>query len=215
VSTNPVDEAVDAVRRGELIVFPTDTVYALACRPDDPDATARVFDAKRRPEALTLPVLSPSVGAARALADWDDRTERLAVACWPGALTIVVTRSAVSAPWELGGEQGTIGLRVPKHPLALAVLERTGPLAATSANRSGSPPARTCEELHETFDDLVGIYLCDEAPLDGVASTVIDLSQARPRLVRSGTVEVERLRDLLGPGTSLLDSPFPKVTRTR
>ncbi len=210
-----VEDAVDAARRGELIVFPTDTVYALACRPDDPVATSRVFDTKRRPASLTLPVLAPTNAAARALAVFDERAERLVAALWPGDLTIVVPRAALSQRWELGGEPDTIGVRVPRHPLALAVLEATGPLAATSANRSGEAPARTCDELNAAFGDLVSIYLCQEGSLDAEPSTVIDLAHGDARLIRTGAVDADRLRELLGVEGPLLDSPLPKVTRSR
>ncbi len=210
-----VDDAADAARRGDLIVFPTDTIYALACRPDDPTATGRVFEAKRRPEELTLPVLVSSNRAARSLAILDERAERLMATLWPGALTIVAPRRAASGSWALGGEGATIGLRVPGHPLARAVLEAAGPLAATSANRSGQPPVSSCDELHAAFGDLVSIYLCQDAPLEGAASTVIDLSHGEARVLRAGSVDVAQVRDLLGAEGPLLDSPPSKMTRSR
>ena len=179
VAVDPIADAVAAVRRGELIVFPTDTVYGIGADPHDPAATARLFDAKRRPRDLTLPVLTATLDVARTLARFDDRAERLATALWPGPLTLVLPRSDVSRTWDLGREATTIGLRVPSHPLALAVLSAAGPLATTSANRSGSPPAVTCDELHVVFGDLVAVYLCEERPLSGAASTVVDLSQGR------------------------------------
>ena len=210
-----VDDAAAAVRRGELIAFPTDTVYGLACRPDDAVATDRAFEAKRRPKGLTLPVLVPSIAAARDVAVFDDRAERLALALWPGGLTVVLPRSASSASWALGGTGDSIGLRVPRHPLALAVLRAAGPLAVTSANRSGEPPARTCEELCAAFGDLVSVYLCQEEPLDDDASTVIDLAHGPARLVRAGAVSEALLTDLLGAEAPLLDSPSPDVKPSR
>lgn len=206
-----VDDAATAALRGELIAFPTDTVYGLACRPDDPAATDRAFAAKRRPVDLTLPVLVPSIDAARDVAVFDDRAERLALALWPGALTIVMPRSAPSASWALGGTGDSIGVRVPSHPLALAVLRAAGPLAVTSANRSGEPPARTCEELCSTFGDLISVYLCQDLPLGGDASTVVDLAHGVARMVRAGAVPATRIKDLLGAESPLLDSPSPKV----
>ena len=154
MSGDPIGDAVAAVRRGELVVFPTDTVYGIAARPDDPAATARVFEAKQRPSDLTLPVLVASIEDARAVAQLDDRAERLAAALWPGALTIVVPRAPRSRDWDLGGDPASIGVRIPDHRLARAVLDG-GPLATTSANRSGEGPATTCEELHEVFGDAV------------------------------------------------------------
>jgi L-threonylcarbamoyladenylate synthase len=204
-----IADAVAAVLRGELIVFPTDTVYGVGAAPHDPSATARVFDAKRRPRDLTLPVLSASLEVARTLARFDDRAERLANALWPGPLTLVLPRTRVSLAWDLGGHAGTIGLRVPSHPLAFAVLSAAGPLAATSANRSGAPPAGTCDELHAAFGDLVAVYLCQEAPLAGAVSTVLDLTHRDARILRAGGVDAAHIAQLLGDGAPLLDSPPP------
>ena len=206
---DPVADAVAAVGRGELIVFPTDTVYGIGATPHDPAATARLFDAKRRPRDLTLPVLAPTIDVAGSLGRFDDRAERLATALWPGPLTLVVPRTRLSSTWDLGGDVRTIGLRVPSHLLALAVLSGAGPVATTSANRSGAPPARTCDELHAAFGDLVAVYLCQEAPLAGAASTVIDLTDRNTRILRAGDVAADHIAQLLGGRAPLLDSPPP------
>ncbi len=198
MTTFPLEDAVAAARRGALIVIPTDTVYGVGTRPDDPEATALVFAAKDRPTALTLPVLVPSVAHAREVATMDERAERLAGVCWPGAVTLVLVRTATSRAWALGRDGETIGVRVPDHPLARAVLERTGPLAVTSANRSGEPPARTCDELVAAFGDLVAVYLCEPDPLEGSASTVIDLTHGEPQVLRAGALDPAGLDELLG-----------------
>jgi L-threonylcarbamoyladenylate synthase len=203
---DPIEEAADAARRGDLVVVPTDTVYGIGTRPDDPAATTRLFEAKRRPEHLELPVLVATAAEARDVATFDDRADRLAAACWPGALTLVLPRTARSAPWELGGDPATVGVRVPHHPLALAVLARTGPMAVTSANRSGEPPARTCDELHAAFGDAVAVYLCAGEPLEGAASTVLDLAHGAPTILREGAIDRTTLAGLL-PDAPLLDSP--------
>jgi L-threonylcarbamoyladenylate synthase len=192
-----VEEAVAAAARGELIVIPTDTVYGIGARPDLPEATARVFEAKRRPRELELPVLVPSVAAAERVAEVDGRARRLMRELWPGPLTIVLARSGESGSWDLGAQAGTIGVRMPRHLLALAVLARTGPLAVTSANISGSPPARTCEELYELFGDAVGVYLCEEEALTGSPSTVVDLTHGEPRVLREGAVGESEIRAAL------------------
>ena len=206
---DPIADAVAAVRSGRLIVFPTDTVYGIGTMPQDAAAITRLFEAKDRPRDLMLPVLTDSLDAARALARFDDRAERLVAALWPGALTLVLPRTDASAGWDLGGDGRTIGVRVPSHPLALAVLAAAGPLAITSANRSGDPPAVSCDELHATFGDRVAVYLCQEQPLSGSASTVVDLSQQGARVLRAGGVDAERIEQLLGGGAPLLDSPPP------
>jgi tRNA threonylcarbamoyl adenosine modification protein (Sua5/YciO/YrdC/YwlC family) len=170
-----------------LIVFPTDTVYGIGCRPDDADATRRLFDAKDRPRDLTLPVLTPTIPVARAIARFDDRAERLAFALWPGALTLVLPRTPASADWDLGGSADTIGVRVPDHPMALAVLA-AGPLATTSANRSGDPPATACDALVGAFGETVDVYLCQDEPLEGTASTVVSLVGAL-EVIRVGALD--------------------------
>ena len=195
--TGPLGDAAAAARRGELIIFPTDTVYGIGTRPDDPAATARLFEAKRRPRDLELPVLVATLAAARAVAAFDERAERLAAALWPGPLTLVLPRSADAAGWDLGGEPATVGVRAPRHPLALALLADTGPLAVTSANLSGRPPAETCDELQALFGDLVEVFLCQEVPLDGVASTVLDLAHGPATIVREGSLTREALIELL------------------
>src|SRR4051812_18361362 len=195
VSADPVAQAIDAARRGELIVFPTDTVYGIAARPDDAAATARLFEAKRRPLDLTLPVLVASIDDARAVGVFDERAERLAVALWPGALTLVVTRAQRSGAWQLGGDRDSVGVRIPDHRLARAVLS-AGPLATTSTNRSGESPATTCEELHAAFGDDVALYLCDDGPLEGRASTVVSLLGPELEILRAGDVDADTVARL-------------------
>jgi L-threonylcarbamoyladenylate synthase len=184
-----VDDATGAALRGELIVLPTDTVYGIGTRPDRPEATAALFAAKGRPRDLELPVLVASVASAAEIAHVDERAERLASELWPGALTLVLPRTGESRPWDLGGDVETIGVRVPHHPLALALLKGTGPLAVTSANRSGSPTPSTCDELEAVFGDAVSVYLCEEVPLIGWASTVVDLAHGEPAILRVGSVD--------------------------
>jgi L-threonylcarbamoyladenylate synthase len=208
VSADPIADAARAARRGELIVFPTDTVYGLATAPQDPAATARIYQAKGRARDLALPVLAASVREAREVGVFDERAERLAAACWPGPLTLVLTRSAASADWDLGEDPATVGVRVPRHRLALALLAASGPLAVTSANRSGEPPAPDCDALEATFGDAVSVYLCEEAPLAGLASTVVDLAHGPARLLRAGTLDAPALSRLLGKLGPLLDSPL-------
>jgi L-threonylcarbamoyladenylate synthase len=204
--SGPLRDAAEAARGGELIVFPTDTVYGIGTRPDDPAATARVFEAKRRPRDLELPVLVATVTAARAVAAFDERAERLAAALWPGPLTLVLPRGADASGWDLGGDPETVGVRAPHHPLALALLAETGPLAVTSANLSGRPPAETCEELQAIFGEAVAVYLCQEGPLDGAASTVLDLAHGPATIIREGSLPREVLIELLPDELSLLDS---------
>lgn len=187
--STPVDDAIGAALRGELIVLPTDTVYGIGTRPDIPEATAALFAAKGRPSRLELPVLVPSVAAAADIGRLDARAELLAAELWPGALTLVLERTRESRPWELGGDPDTIGVRVPHHPLAGEVLRGTGPLAVTSANRSGAQTPAGCDELEAVFGETVSVYLCEQTPRTGPVSTVLDLAHGDPVILRAGAVD--------------------------
>ncbi|HEX9375061.1 MAG TPA: L-threonylcarbamoyladenylate synthase [Actinomycetota bacterium] len=190
--TGPPDEdvgrAADAALRGELVVLPTDTVYGIGTRPDDPAATARLFQAKARPRDLELPVLVPSVEWAERVGRFDATARLLAGRHWPGALTIVVPRTDAGAGWDLGGDPRTVGLRVPDHPVALALLERTGPLAVTSANLSGHPTPATGREVAALFGPLVSVVLDAGAPLTNRPSTVVAVVEGNVRVLRRGAV---------------------------
>ena len=192
-----IEAAASAALGGAPIVFPTDTVYGIGTRPDDPAATGRLFEAKARPRHLEFPVLVPSVGAAREIAAFDGRAEALALRFWAGPLTIVLRRTDAARGWDLGGDPETIGVRMPHHPLTLALLARTGPIAVSSANRSGEPTPTTCEELREAFGETVEVYLCADAPLGQVASSVVDVTGAEPRMLRTGAVSEDDVREAL------------------
>ncbi len=195
--SEPLAEAAEAALAGLLIVLPTDTVYGIGTRPDDPAATARLFEAKGRPRELALPVLVASREQAERIAAFDERARALAGRFWPGALSLVLPRTELSLPWALGEEPSTIAVRMPHHPLALALLARTGPLAVTSANRSGEPTPTTCEGLQEVFGDAVAVYLCQAEPLAGSPSTVVDLTGPEPRVLRAGALAEGELRAAL------------------
>ncbi len=195
--SDPIREAADAARRGELVVFPTDTVYGIGTRPDYPASTELLFEAKRRSHDLDLPVLVAGAGTARNLGVFDRRAELLAGALWPGALTIVLPRAPASRGWNLGNDPDNIGLRVPHDPLALALLAAAGPLAVTSANRSGEPTPADCDGLRDAFGELVAVYLCREEPLVGTPSTVVELAEPEIRVLREGSVDVHTILRLL------------------
>jgi tRNA threonylcarbamoyl adenosine modification protein (Sua5/YciO/YrdC/YwlC family) len=193
-----IEAAAAAARSGRLIVFPTDTVYGIGTRPDDPRATAAVFEAKRRPQDLTLPVLLASEGEARRVAVFDERAARLAAAYWPGALTMVLPRAELAGGWHLGGDGVSIGVRVPGDDRVLRMLGRTGPLAVTSANRSGEPPAEDRDALVAIFGDRVAVYLVADGGLHGAASTVVDLTGPQATILRNGDLDPAALLALTG-----------------
>jgi tRNA threonylcarbamoyl adenosine modification protein (Sua5/YciO/YrdC/YwlC family) len=114
-------------------------------------------------------------------------------AFWPGPLTVVLSRTAESEAWALGGDSKTIGVRMPDHSLALAVLEGTGPLAVTSANLSGRPTPATCAGVAQVFAEKVSVYVCDERPLAGKPSSVVDLTSEEPKVLRQGRLSDREL----------------------
>jgi L-threonylcarbamoyladenylate synthase len=194
--SSAVEEAVAAVRAGRLVVLPTDTVYGIGCDPSKDEAVDRVFAAKERPRDLVLPVLVDGFETAERLGRLDVRARAMAEAFWPGALTLVLRRAPDSGRWTLGDERDTIGLRVPAAPTALEVLRRSGPLAMTSANRSGESTPDTCDGVRAVFGSAVASYVCADHEIGGRASTVVDVSGPEARILREGDL-TERIRALL------------------
>ena len=189
--------AVEALRRGDLVVIPTDTVYGLASRPT-PDAVARLFVAKGRPEHWPIPVLlSDAEVVPRVAAEWPAPAALLAAQFWPGALTIAV-RARQEIPAEITAGTGTVGLRVPASDLARAIIARAGGwLAVTSANRSGEPPALTAAAAVELLRGHVA-YAVDGGRLAaGVPSTVVSVMGEEIKAIREGVIPHDRLTEAL------------------
>src|ERR1039458_5260734 len=198
-------DAERALRRGELVVMPTDTVYGIAAEAFDPVAVEGLLKAKGRGRDMPPPVLVGSVRAAMALVmELGDTGKDLIDEFWPGALTIIC-RSSPTLGCDLGETKGTVAVRMPLHAVALDLLKRTGPLAVSSANLSGQPPATTCDEAMAQLGDSVAVYL-DGGPCPGdVPSTIIDLTGSVPRLLRPGVIPVGRLRDVVP--VAIVDDP--------
>ena len=192
-----LSEAEAALRRGELVVMPTDTVYGIAAEAFDPVAVEGLLKAKGRGRDMPPPVLVGTVRAAMALVmDLGDVGKDLIDEFWPGALTIVC-RSSPTLVWDLGETKGTVAVRMPLHQVSLDLLKRTGPLAVSSANVSGRPAATTADEAMAQLGDSVAVYL-DGGPCAGdVPSTIVDLTGSVPRLLRRGVITVERLREVI------------------
>lgn len=196
-ATRGVAEAVAALRRGDLAVLPTDTVYGLAADAFSPPAVNRLLTAKGRGRDLPVPVLVGAWRGIDGLADHVSTAMRALVETfWPGPLTLIV-RAAPSLAWDLGQTRGTVAVRMPLHPVALAVLAETGPLAVSSANRSGLLPASTAAEALEQLGSSVAVYLDAGSSGDRVPSTILDLTGERPQLRRAGALAAEELRTLL------------------
>jgi L-threonylcarbamoyladenylate synthase len=192
-----VEAAVSALRRGELVVLPTDTVYGVAADAFSPPAVGRLLDAKGRDRNMPVPVLVGAWRTIDGLAELVTPVARsLVEAFWPGPLTLVV-RSAPSLAWDLGETRGTVAVRMPLHPVALAVLEQTGPLAVSSANRTGLPPATDAAEAARQLGRAVQVYLDGGECGEPVPSTIVDLTGDVPRVLRTGALPLDRLREVV------------------
>lgn len=180
--------AAEALRAGDAVVLPTDTVYAIAADAFNPTGTRRIFGAKRRSRRFPLPVLvrSPKqlLGLCPAV---PPAADRLMAAYWPGPLTIVLD-AETEMPWDLGDNRGTIAVRMPLDDVALDLVREVGPIAATGANLSGQPPAATAAGVQQQLGDLVAVYL-DDGPRGGAArSTIVDLTRGTPVVLRAGAL---------------------------
>jgi L-threonylcarbamoyladenylate synthase len=191
-----LERALAVLAGGGVVAIPTDTVYGLAVDPTVAGATGRLFSAKSRPGDTALPVLVADAAAGRLLADpVGAEAEALIERFWPGALTVVLRRSPCSAAFELGGDPATIGLRCPAHPLARALLARSGPLAVTSANRHGEAPLTSAAGVRAAFAGSVGAVL-DGGVCDGTPSTVVSClgPPGTPvTLLRAGSIDFAEL----------------------
>ena len=191
-----------ALGKGDLVVVPTDTVYGLAADAFSAEAVQALLDAKGRGRQSPPPVLIPNVDSLYALADIvPEIALKLAEKYWPGPLTLIL-RAQPSLQWDLGETKGTVALRVPNHKITLALLAESGPLAVSSANLTGEPAATTAKQAADYLGDKVAVYLdAGDAEL-GVASTILDLTGEKVRIVREGAVNRADLAELLGEDLS-------------
>jgi L-threonylcarbamoyladenylate synthase len=205
--------AATAIRAGELIVLPTDTVYGLGADAFDAAAVGRLLDAKGRGREMPPPVLVGSPATLDALAsklpDW---ARLLVEKYWPGPLTIVV-RQQPSLQWDLGETRGTVAVRMPHDKVALELLARTGPLAVSSANLTGKPAATDAEQAADMLGEGVSVILDGGPTSDDRPSTIVDCTGAQPRVLRVGAITVEELRAALAEADVAvvdLDDPEPE-----
>jgi len=188
--------AAGAIRNGELVVLPTDTVYGIGADAFTPEAVSGLLAAKGRGRDMPPPVLVGTVRAAAALVEeMGPFGQDLIDEFWPGGLTLIC-RSSPTLAWDLGETRGTVAVRMPLHAVALDLLKQTGPMAVSSANRTGSPPATTADEAVEQLGDSVAVYLDGGPCPGGVPSTIVDLTGSVPRLLRDGAVSLDRLREV-------------------
>jgi tRNA threonylcarbamoyl adenosine modification protein (Sua5/YciO/YrdC/YwlC family) len=193
-----IASAVGALKGGRLVVMPTDTVYGIGADAFDSAAVAALLAAKGRGRDMPVGVLVGSWHTIEGLVyTMPDGARDLIRAFWPGALSLVVTQ-APSLQWDLGDARGTVMLRMPLHPVAIELLREVGPMAVSSANISGRPPAMDAEEARSQLDDLVDVYLDAGPSQQQAASTIVDLTGDSPRILRAGPVSAERIAEVLG-----------------
>ena len=190
--------AAEAVRRGEVVVLPTDTVYGVGVDAFASDAVAAVLAVKGRGREMPLPVLVPNPQTVDGLAaDVPDYARDLIHAFWPGPLTLVLHAQS-SLMWDLGDTNGTVAVRMPKNDITLGLLDVVGPMAVTSANVSGQTPARTISEAQAQLGSAVSVYLDAGPSSDSLPSTILDCTGEAPVILRAGAVPVGRVQEVLG-----------------
>jgi L-threonylcarbamoyladenylate synthase len=200
-----------AIGRGDLVVLPTDTVYGVGADAFSPAAVQKLLDAKGRGRQSPPPVLVPGIPTLDALAETvPDAVRELVAAFWPGPLTVILP-ARPSLAWDLGETNGTVALRMPDNRIALELLSETGPLAVSSANRTGQPPATTIADAVAQLGDAIDVYLDGGATPGPVPSTIVDATglvagSGALRVVRAGMLDEARLREVVG---ALLDGPQP------
>ena len=192
-----LDAAAGAIGRGELVLLPTDTVYGVAADAFTPAAVTGLLAAKNRGRTMPVPVL---IGEASTLAglvlDLPAVASRLAEAFWPGGLTLVLEH-APSLAWDLGDAEGTVAVRLPDDDLTRDLLRRTGPLAVSSANRSGRPAATTAEDAAQQLGEHAEVVLDGGPRSSSAASTIVDCTGPAPRVLRVGAISVDKLREVV------------------
>ena len=201
-----VEAAALAVQQGELVVLPTDTVYGVGADAFDPEAVRGLLAAKGRGRNMPPPVLVSSATTLDALAVRVPGYARALVEeFWPGPLTLVCHQQS-SLQWDLGDARGTVAVRMPDHEVALAILERTGPLAVSSANKTGLPAATDADQAIEMLGEDVDVVVDAGASPGGEASTIVDVTGSQGRVLRRGALSLEQLNAVLEPlGATLAD----------
>lgn len=190
-------EAASAVRRGELVVLPTDTVYGIGADAFSSEAVADLLAAKGRGRNMPTPVLIGSPNTLHGLVtDFSELAWELVDAFWPGALTLVAKHQP-SLQWDLGDTRGTVAVRMPLHPVAIELLNEVGPMAVSSANLTGHPAPEDCDAAQGMLGDSVSVYL-DGGPTPGnVPSSIVDVSREVPLLLREGALSPDELRKVV------------------
>jgi L-threonylcarbamoyladenylate synthase len=194
-----IEQAVEILRRGGIVAFPTETVYGLGADATNPRAVQRVFEVKGRPSTNPVIVHVASIDIARRYASqWPDSATQLARKFWPGPLTFVLPKSDAIVPSVTAGRD-TVGLRAPDHPVTLELLRQfDGPLIGPSANRSSHISPTTAQHVRDELGDSVDLILDGGPCRFGIESTVLDLTSPRPTILRPGAVSREQIEEVIG-----------------
>lgn len=207
-----LDAAVQALEKGGLVVLPTDTVYGIGADAFNPQAVTRLLAAKGRGRQMPPPVLVGGLEVLDALAtEIPPQVRALVERFWPGALTIIL-RAQPSLTWDLGDTAGTVALRMPDHPVALALLQRWGPMAVTSANLTGEAAAETAEQAEQYFAAQVQVYLDGGQSAGPVPSTIVDATTTPLRIVRAGIITAAELAGVVGELGVTEGGPEPEAS---
>jgi L-threonylcarbamoyladenylate synthase len=199
-----IARAIEVLRRGGVVAFPTDTVYGLGASIFLPRAVERVFELKGRSRRQPLPVLVSSLDQVAGLASMPPQAAALADRFWPGGLTLVLV-ALEAAPGLVTAHSGKVAVRLPRHPIPLALIAGLGaPITGTSANLSGHPPARTAEEVREQMRDRVDLVLEGGPPPEGRESTVVDVTGKAPLVLREGAIPRAEIEECLGAALEVL-----------
>ncbi len=191
--------AVEVIRDGGVVVLPTDTVYGIGADAFSPEAVASVLAAKGRGREMPPPVLVPSIRTVDGLAtDIPSWARDLIREFWPGPLTLVF-KAQSSLMWDLGETNGTVAVRMPQDDTALALLSEVGPMAVTSANLTGQPPATTVTDAAAQLGASVGVYLDAGRVAGNEVSTIIDCTGSEPEVLRAGAVTQQQIDAVLHP----------------
>ncbi|ATL85537.1 threonylcarbamoyl-AMP synthase [Streptomyces samsunensis] len=190
-------EAASAVRRGELVVLPTDTVYGIGADAFNAEAVGDLLEAKGRGRNMPTPVLVGSPNTLHGLVtDFSEMAWELVDAFWPGALTLIA-RHQPSLTWDLGETRGTVAIRMPLHPVAIELLTDFGPMAVSSANLTGHPSPQDCDAAQDMLGDSVSVYLDGGPTPAAVPSSIVDVTGKVPVLLRAGALTAEQLREVV------------------
>ena len=190
--------ALDALKDGKVIIYPTDTLYALGADIYNENAVRNIFKIKQRPSKIPLPIAVPSIQAIETVAYINEAARKISKKFLPGSLTVILKKKP-SVPKIITSGFDTIAIRIPRHPIALQLLRRYGPLTATSANLHHKKTPGVIKDILIQLDTHIPVSLHD-GRLDGVPSTIVDLSSKKPHIVRQGSVTEKELLAVIKNG---------------